>query len=87
MKKTILFVLVLTLGVDGVIHAVEDTWTKKVDMPTATSLHAASVVDGKIYVIGGTDNLFGWSDYWSTVWVYDPTTDTWMKKADMPTGK
>jgi hypothetical protein len=31
----------------------EDTWTKKADMPTATSFHSASVVGGKIYVIGG----------------------------------
>ena len=58
MKKTILFVLVLAFGVAEVCHSAEDTWTSKVDMPTATSLHSASVVNGKIYVIGGTDNLY-----------------------------
>lgn len=31
-----------------------DTWTKKADMPTRRVGHAASVVDGKIYVIGGS---------------------------------
>ncbi len=87
MKKTISIVLVLVLGLVTVSLAAEDTWTSKADMPVATSLHAAGVVDGKIYVIGGTDNLFGWADYWATVLVYDPATDTWTEKADMPTGR
>jgi len=82
-----LAILVLALGLATICLAEEGTWTKKADMPTATSLHSASVVDGKIYVIGGTDNLYGWADYWSTVEVYDPATDTWTKKADMPTGR
>jgi len=56
-------------------------------MPTATSFHSASVLDGKIYVIGGTDNLAGWADYWSSMLMYDPATDTWTKKADMPTAR
>jgi|GEM_PF-868364 len=67
--------------------AAQDTWARKADVPTATSLHSASVVDGKIYVIGGTDDLYGWADYWSTVWVYDPATDTWTRQADMPAGR
>ena len=79
--------MVLTLSIASVSPAAEDTWTSKADMPTATSLHSAGVVDGKIFIIGGTDNLFGWSDYWSTVWEYDPTTDTWTRKADMPTAR
>ena len=67
--------------------ATAETWTQKADMPTATSLHSASVVDGKIYVIGGTDNLYKWTSYWSTVFAYDPQTDTWARKADMPTAR
>ncbi len=65
-------------------NPVTDTWTKKADMPTPRSniSSAGSVVDGKIYVIGGTTrNLIPVS----TVEVYDPATDTWTKKADMPT--
>ena len=87
MKKSILLILVLANGIAPMSLATEDTWTTRSPMPTATSLHSASVVDGKIYVIGGTDNLLGWADYWSTVLVYDPATDTWTKKADMPTGR
>ena len=30
-----------------------DTWTRKADMPTARMLLSTSVVDGKIYAIGG----------------------------------
>ncbi|MFC1718812.1 sigma-70 family RNA polymerase sigma factor [Candidatus Poribacteria bacterium] len=65
-------------------NPVTDIWTKKADMPTPRSniSSAASVVDGKIYVIGGTTRNF---IPVSTVEVYDPATDTWTKKADMPT--
>jgi len=56
------------------------TWTKRTDMPTARSGLSASVVNGKIYVIGG-----GEDEALSIVEEYDPATDTWTKKADMPT--
>ncbi|MBN2593580.1 MAG: hypothetical protein JXA81_08750 [Sedimentisphaerales bacterium] len=87
MKKTFLLVLILTVGLASITTAAQDIWTKKADMPIATSLHSVGVVDGKIYVIGGTDNIYGWADYWSTVWEYDPSTDTWTPKADMPAGR
>ena len=87
MKKTILFVLFLANGIAVMTLAAEQSWSTKSPMPKATSLHSASVVDGKIYVIGGTDNIYGWADYWSTVWEYDPATDIWTPKADMPAGR
>jgi len=59
-----------------------DTWTKKADMPTARSGHSASVVNGKIYVIGGEPRA---QASVSTVEEYDPAMDTWTRKADMPT--
>jgi N-acetylneuraminic acid mutarotase len=60
-----------------------DTWTKKADMPTSRCFFSASVVDGKIYAIGG------WTEIpqrrvLSTVEEYDPATDTWTRKTDMP---
>jgi N-acetylneuraminic acid mutarotase len=64
---------------------VADTWTRKADMPTARSTHSAGVVDGKIYAIGG---MVGGPTPWtglSVVEAYDPATDTWTRKADMPT--
>ena len=78
-----------------------DTWERKADMPTARTDAATSVVDGKIYAIGGTSlNKFQFDvlvngkvrtfDRWDpedlpTVEMYDPDTDTWTQKADMPT--
>lgn len=63
-------------------------WTQKADMPTARSDFATSVVDGKIFVIGGSLQL-EWEEYgdmsMSTVEMYDPETDTWEGKANMPT--
>ncbi len=65
-----------------------DAWTKKADMRTARWSPASGVVNGKIYVVGGTvapgagdrQNL-------QTVEVYDPETDTWAQGVDMPTAR
>jgi hypothetical protein len=66
-----------------------DTWTKKADMPTARYAPILTAVNGKIYAMGG--GFFKKkSDFdkrnapLSAVEVYDPVTDTWSKKDDMP---
>ena len=61
-----------------------DTWARKADIPTPRARSASCVVDGKIYVFGGGTG--GGSGYpvMSTVEAYDPATDTWTRKADMP---
>ena len=41
--------------------------------------HASVVLDGKIYVMGGTDG-----DELDTVEVYDPQADSWQRVASMP---
>ncbi len=65
-----------------------DTWTQKADMPTARAALATSVVDGKIYAIGGHRGLPGQPGLQvSTVEKYDPATNTWTKKADIPTAR
>ena len=61
--------------------AEEGQWTKKADMPTARGWLSTSVVDGKIYAIGGA----GFGGILATVEEYDPRTDKWTKKTDMPT--
>ena len=64
-----------------------DTWTKKTDMPTKRWLLSTSAVNGKIYAIGGeVPNIFGGVPF-ATVEEYDPATDKWTKKADMPTAR
>ena len=61
-----------------------DTWTPKADMPTARWGFGASVVDGRIYVIGGSPSTSSSYTHLATVEAYDPVTDTWTSKADMP---
>jgi len=62
-----------------------DSWEKKASMPTGREHLASSVVNGKIYVIGGrvitlTSNL-------STNEAYDPKTDSWQSLESMPTAR
>jgi N-acetylneuraminic acid mutarotase len=61
-----------------------DTWTSKSDMPTARGNHSANVVDGNIYVIGGSHASTPDRNHVRTVEVYDPATDTWTQKGEMP---
>ena len=63
-----------------------DSWGTKADMPTRRFSPATAAVEGKIYVIGGVDFLeTGRPKDLSAVEVYSPRTDTWERKADMPT--
>jgi N-acetylneuraminic acid mutarotase len=80
----IVFVAVL-LGAASMGISEEDVWMRKADMPTARFGLSASVVDSKIYVIGGAQGLFG--AYFSTVELYEPSMDTWTIKANMPTAR
>ena len=73
-----------------------DTWTQASDMPWPKYGHSASVVDGKMYIIGGQDaeagRLFNegkikleeLAELLETVDVYDPGTDTWTTAAPCP---
>jgi RNA polymerase sigma factor (sigma-70 family) len=66
----------------------KDTWTRKTDMPTARQRLSTSVVDGTIYAIsGGTGHPPIVNNIFSTVEAYDPETDTWTRKADIPTAR
>ena len=69
-----------------------DTWERKADMPTARAGVSTLVVDGKIYAIGGGKGKksqvgAGWvhsGKLLPTIEMYDPVTDTWTQKADLP---
>jgi len=72
------------LGITSTILAAGGEWTQKADMPTARVIPSASVVDGKIYVIGGAI-YDGWRAIsLPTVEVYTPETNKWTEKPDMP---
>ncbi len=67
-----------------------DKWTKKADMPAPRYGFSASVVNGRIYVIGGchvAGSPIDGRNAVSTVEEYDPVTNTWTKKTDMPTAR
>ena len=62
-------------------------WRERTEMPAPKALHTASVINGKIYVIGGyftKDNEF---KKLSTIEIYDPATDRWTQEQDLPVGK
>ena len=67
----------------SISFAQANTWTTKANMLTTRSGPSTSVVNGKIYVIGGVKDANG-----STILKveeYDPATDTWTTKRDMQT--
>jgi N-acetylneuraminic acid mutarotase len=76
-------VIAVLFGVVNMSSANEGVWSRKADMPTGRLMPSTSVVDGKIYAIGGGRGISG--PYLSTVEVYDPAMDTWTRKADIPT--
>lgn len=62
-------------------------WQERTEMSVPKALHTASVIDGKIYVIGGYFSKDGEFKKLSTIEIYDPTTDHWTQKSDLPIGK
>jgi N-acetylneuraminic acid mutarotase len=84
------------LAVVEAYDAATDTWTRRAEMPTPRNALSAAVVDGKVYAIGGwgydrpeggwesIDRTATGQDF-PTVEAYDPKTDTWATRADMPT--
>ena len=62
-----------------------DTWERKQDMSIPRRQFGIGVVAGKIYAIGG-ENFFEFEkpQRLDHVEVYDPVSDTWAKRADLP---
>jgi N-acetylneuraminic acid mutarotase len=68
-----------------VYDPVSDTWAKRADMPSRRDEVKVAVVRDTIYVIGG----FGWPPFGlgavlATIEAYQPKTNRWRKKSDMP---
>lgn len=62
-----------------------DIWVAKTPLRTPRSDVAVEAVNGKIYVIGGSKRTGEIWEGLNTVEEYDPATDTWTTKKDMPT--
>ena len=63
-----------------------NSWERVADIPTARSEPITAVVDGKIYVLAGyvgKDNRGVNLKNLDVVEMYDPQTDTWVRKQDM----
>jgi N-acetylneuraminic acid mutarotase len=79
-----------TLATVEAFDLTTNTWTTKAPLPARLeSTNGAAVIGGKIYVSGGRDldnNSPGSDDGAprSSLYVYDPATDGWSRKADMP---
>ena len=70
-------------GADGSSIGPALAWKQAAPSPLARVEAPAAVVDGRLYVFGGfTDDL----NASRRVDVYDPATDTWSRKRDMPAG-
>lgn len=67
-------------ALDLEVTPVPEIWTRLADMPTSRGEVAVAEVGGKIYVMGG----FGAGA--TAMEEYDPATNTWQKKAQIPRG-
>src|SRR3990170_1185243 len=62
-------------------------WTRAAPMPEERTEVAVAELAGKVYVVGGFADLHnGWNPV-DTVFEYDPTTDQWRQRANMPTAR
>ncbi|MFC1633431.1 kelch repeat-containing protein [Planctomycetota bacterium] len=84
MRKKVSLVLILEFGLVLGSPVAEATWKYKADMPTARVFVGGSVINGKIYIIGGAPSG---SSVTSIVEMYDPIADTWTRMANMPSGR
>jgi N-acetylneuraminic acid mutarotase len=79
--------------VNGIIYAIggfstkveaydvaSNTWTLKKALPEPLAPNGATNINGKIYVAGGQST----ERYSKALYVYNPTTNGWTRKADMP---
>ena len=85
-------ILISLLAATGSSLAADDTWERKENMPDPSRCcAAAATIGGKVYVIGGIEvnrapHLPNPGDMTlDRVQAYDPATDTWAPKRDMPT--
>src|SRR2546423_14456555 len=67
-----------------------DSWTQKKPMPHPVHHAAGTALNGKMYLFGGFDLPAAGPPGWNPVsdtWEYDPATDGWRARAQMPTAR
>ncbi len=65
-------------------NPVTNTWTAKTDLIQGRKYLSACVMNDKIYVVGGSSGHTAGVDYLSSVEEYDPSTNTWIEKPNLP---
>jgi N-acetylneuraminic acid mutarotase len=73
-------IIIISLTLVSIQIQAQPGWTPKAPMPTPRGGSCACVVDNKIYVIGGYNNIINLD----VNEVYDPSTDTWQTKSPLP---
>ncbi|MFC1500433.1 Kelch repeat-containing protein [Candidatus Zixiibacteriota bacterium] len=73
------------LDILEIYNPVTGVWTVGDSMTTPRSTAASAVIDGKLYVVGGTDRAYPGRPVYDVLEVYDPVTDSWTSKAPMLT--
>ncbi len=76
----------------GLTHSLNITtgqWKARVSMPTPRNSHAAAVIDGEVFVVGGRRNVMTSGgrleiENLDVLEAYNPKTDTWRRLAPMP---
>ncbi len=60
-------------------------WETRAPLPEPRGYVMAVEIDGKYYVVGGVDQIVsGTFGVRNTTYVYDPDTDAWTRRADLP---
>jgi hypothetical protein len=62
-------------------------WMNGTKMPTPRSDHEALFIEGKFYIVGGTNLIDAVTPTLSSLDIYDPSTDTWTSGPPMPTAR
>jgi len=63
-----------------------NSWSARKPLPNARfESNGASVINGRLYVTGGcSGSFFSTCSPTKTLYVYNPATNAWSRKADMP---
>ena len=64
-----------------------DTWSLTTPLPRPINHPMASSVNGKLYFIGGQISASGSGPFLDTAYEFDPATEEWTARADMPTSR
>ncbi len=64
------------------------TWTSKAPLSVGRAEIGVAALDGKVYVLGGTEQIGDGKPIWNSTLnsMYDPRTNTWTNEAPLPTG-